>query len=62
MTGKKVHTTGLQILGEKTVVINIGLQTFEESLKNQEAEVVSVRWRPPRQNPADIEDLLKKML
>ncbi len=59
---KKVQTAGLQILGALAVVINIGLQTFEESLKKQGAEVVSVRWRPPRQNPADIEDLLKKLL
>ena len=62
MTGKKVRTTGLQILGEKAAVINIGLQIFEESLKKQSVQVVSVRWRPPRQNPADIENLLNKLL
>jgi hypothetical protein len=62
MMSNSSYTEGFRILGEKTVMINVGLEAFAESLKQQNIEVVSVRWRPPRKNPADIEDLLKKML
>ncbi len=50
------------LLGEKPVIINIGLAVFEDSLRQQGAEVVAVRWRPPRKASADIAALLDRLL
>ncbi len=50
------------ILGEKKVVINIGLKVFEESLLQQGAEVVTVNWNPPTQKQAEINSILDEIL
>jgi hypothetical protein len=51
-----------KLLGEKVVIINLGLAVFEESLKRQGVEVVVVRWRPPRTVPADVASILSDLL
>ncbi len=39
------------LFGQKMKVINIGLEEFARSLREQEVEVVSVDWRPPTEVP-----------
>lgn len=51
-----------RLLGEKVVLINVGLAVFEDSLRQQGAEVVAVHWRPPGKIGADIEALLDGLL
>ncbi len=50
------------LLGEDKVVVTVGVTVFEESLRQQGAEVVVVRWQPPREVPGDIAALLKELL
>lgn len=49
------------LLGPGSKVINIGLESFAESLEAQQASVIRVRWRPPQVHPEDIRSLLQKM-
>ena len=51
-----------QLLGENKVVVNMGVEVFEESLRRQGIEVVVVRWQPPRDIPHDIARLLDELL
>lgn len=46
---------------EPLAAINVGVETFYESLKAQEAEVVQVDWRPPAGGNEDLMSLLDKM-
>lgn len=51
-----------KLLTESPAFINIGLDLFLDTLQTQGAEVVNVRWRPPRKSPSDIEAILKHIL
>lgn len=51
-----------RIFKEKLKVINIGVQTFYETLKQQGVEVVHVDWKPPAGGNTELIKLLKKML
>jgi FdrA protein len=46
---------------EPLAAINVGVETFYESLKAQEAEVVQVDWRPPAGGNEDLMSILDKM-
>jgi FdrA protein len=48
-------------LGEGMVAINIGLESFYESLQGQGAEAVHVDWRPPAGGNEKLMDILAKM-
>jgi hypothetical protein len=50
------------ILEEKLIVINIGLDVFMDSLSKQGVEVLNIRWKPPYKPPADLEEILQKLL
>ena len=42
-------------------IVNIGLTSFADDLKNQGAEVVDVDWRPPAGGDAEMLKLLEKL-
>ena len=42
-------------------VINVGLESFSESLRRQEAAVIHVDWRPPAQGNQGLMSILAKM-
>ena len=44
------------------VIINLGLESFAESMKWQGAEVVQVDWKPPAGGDAEMMDLLDQLL
>ncbi|MBO5255399.1 MAG: hypothetical protein J6B07_06200 [Opitutales bacterium] len=48
--------------GKKLKVVNIGLQTFAESLRKQGVKVAQVNWRPPRKLDAEMATLLDDLL
>ncbi len=48
---------GNSILGEKKVIINIGLGVFEDSLADQGIEVKTVNWNPPAKKRSDIKSI-----
>lgn len=43
-------------------VINIGLESFKDSLKNENVKVVQVDWRPPAVTDDKTLDALNKLL
>lgn len=49
------------ILEQKLKVINIGLELFYETLKQQGVEVVHVDWQPPAGGDLGILALLEKV-
>jgi len=51
----------LDSLTSEFSAINVGLDSFTESLKTQEAEVVQVDWKPTAGGNADLAALLEKM-
>ena len=50
------------LLNEKIVVINLGLDNFVSSLKEQKGEVIEINWSPPVENDSVISDLLDELL
>ena len=42
-------------------VINIGLSSFKDTIKESDAEVIQVDWKPPTQIDERILQLLSKM-
>jgi len=46
---------------EPLAAINVGIESFYESLKTQGAKTVQVDWRPPAAGNEDLMDLLQKM-
>jgi len=43
-------------------IINIGLQSFYNSLKGQQVEVVQINWVPPVKVSQDLESILDNLL
>ena len=62
MADKKVLPPQERLLGERVVIVNVGLAVFEESIKRQGVEVVVVHWRPPRSVPEDVASILNDLL
>ena len=54
--GKKIET-----FREPLAVINVGVESFYESIKAQAHEVLQVDWRPPAGGNEDLMDILAKM-
>lgn len=51
-----------KLLETKPVVMNIGLDIFYESLRQQGVEAVHVKWQPPPQLEKEYQDILSKIL
>ncbi len=47
---------------EEAIVINVGLEEFFESLKEQETQVIQVRWLPPAGGDEKMMKLLDDLL
>ncbi len=52
----------VDILSEPLVVINIGLYSFGQNIKDQGVEVVQVEWKPPAGGDKEMIDILDKLL
>lgn len=50
-----------KLIDQELKVINIGLETFFENLKNQGVDVVHVDWRPPADGDSKLIDILEKL-
>jgi len=51
----------LAALTKPMVAINVGLETFTESLAEQEAQVIQVDWRPPASGNEQLMGILERM-
>ena len=54
-------TDTTDIEGKKIVVINIGLELFADTLKDQGIDVINVDWRPPAGGDKKMAELLNKL-
>jgi hypothetical protein len=50
------------MLNDRIVVINLGLNQFAENLEVQDVEVVRVDWSPPAGGDQELIDLLDKLI
>ena len=51
----------MELISVQMKVINIGIDSFLESLKDQEVEVVHVDWCPPAGGDSVLIDILDKL-
>ncbi len=56
-----VNTTKVAIFKEPLAAINVGVESFYESIKAQEHEAIQVDWRPPAGGNEEMMDILAKM-
>ncbi len=52
----------LKLFNSELKVINIGLEFFYKSLKDQNVKAVHVVWQPPPKIEKDLQDILGKIL
>lgn len=50
-----------QILNSPFAAINVGIQSFSDSLHSQNAQVIQVDWKPPCSGNEKLKNLLKRM-
>ncbi len=50
-----------KLLDAELKVINIGVKTFYDSLRDQGVEVIHVDWRPPASGELELAKLLEKL-
>lgn len=48
--------------GQPLNVVNIGVELFAESMRQQAVEVVHVQWSPPEKRDDDLMDLLDSLI
>jgi FdrA protein len=53
--------TPMALLSAAPRIINVGLESFAQSLANEGARVVHVRWSPPAGGNARLASLLTKL-
>ena len=58
---KEFHTIDLRAINQPLAAINVGLETFTESLTAQEARVIQVDWRPPASGNERLMAILERM-
>ena len=51
----------LAALTDPVAVVNVGLESFHESLVAQQAKAVQVEWRPPAGGDENLMAILEKM-
>ena len=50
-----------ELFGKELKVIDMGLESFHESLKEQGVEVLHVDWKPPAGGNKRLMEILKKL-
>ena len=58
---KLLQSVDLSFLQEPLVAINVGLESFMESLSAQDAGVIQVDWRPPAGGDQKMMAILERM-
>jgi len=57
----KFHKVDLRAIKQPLAAINVGLETFTESLTAQDAQVIQVDWRPPASGNERLMAILERM-
>jgi FdrA protein len=58
---ESVTEVDLSLLTQPLAAINVGLESFTESLKSQDASVVQLDWKPPAGGNEKLMDILERM-
>jgi hypothetical protein len=58
MTGEKINA----LLQKPIIAVNIGLESFAQSLQEQDVEVVHLSWTPPAGGDQEMMDILDSLL
>jgi FdrA protein len=61
MSEESTRNVELAVLKQPLAAINIGLETFKDSLENQHAQVIQVDWRPPASGNEKLMAILNRM-
>lgn len=56
-----MENKGLELISTKIKVVNVGIDSFLESLKQQGVEVVHVDWKPPAGGDSELIDILARL-
>ncbi len=59
--GRELKTVEADFLSRPVAAINVGLETFYDSLREQGAEAVHVDWKPPAGGDERLQAILQKM-
>ncbi len=59
--GENEKPVALEAINEPLAAINVGLETFYESLTTQGAQAIHVEWRPPAGGDDRLQSILEKM-
>jgi FdrA protein len=51
----------VSLLNQPLAAINVGLESFTESLQAQDAQVIQVDWRPPASGDEKLAAILERM-
>ncbi|MFQ5942274.1 MAG: acyl-CoA synthetase FdrA [Anaerolineales bacterium] len=60
-TEREVRTVETEFLSHPVAAINVGLESFSDSLRDQGAESVHVDWKPPAGGDERLQAILQKM-
>ncbi len=60
-TGREFKTVKVDFLSRPVAAINVGLESFYDSLREQGAEAVHVDWKPPAGGDERLQAILQKM-
>jgi hypothetical protein len=58
MTGEKINA----LLQKPIIAVNIGLESFAQSLQEQDVEVAHLSWTPPAGGDQEMMDILDSLL
>lgn len=58
----KEHENLSKLFATGPVMVNIGLDSFAASVKEQQVPVVSLDWRPPAGGDLEMADLVSKLM
>ena len=51
-----------QLLNSPLIAVNVGVESFADSLEKQNVEVVHVSWKPPAGGDQEMLDILEDLL
>jgi FdrA protein len=60
-TDRELKTINVEFLSQPVAAINVGLESFYDSLREQGAETVHVDWKPPAGGDERLQAILQKM-
>ena len=58
---RSFQSVDIAVLSQPLAAVNVGLESFTESLQAQDAPVIQVDWRPPASGNEKLMSILERM-